>query len=108
MKSRTIRLAAAAAVACGAILTASVSDAGQSHVSSGGAPCIRFEGMSYDPASQYYSATWSNACDIYITVRYSYTTPRGAGGSTRTIPRYGSGSALTFEASSVDSWSEIF
>lgn len=108
MKSSRARIAFATLAAGAALAAATASHAEQFHVSPNGGACISFEGITYDPASQYYTARWSNRCDYSIRINYSRFDPL----SRQTVTNYawvsanGSGSALLLLSNALD-WYEV-
>lgn len=112
MKNRNIRIAMAGLLAGATVLAGSTASAqgNRQHLSESGATCIYFMGVTYDPASQYYTAHWENKCGYNIRIRFYRTDPttRQSFNDTRVVLGGGAASALLLRASSLDAWEEVF
>ncbi len=73
-----VRLFAAAALTCASLAASGgVADAQQyRHRDTDGTNCISGPNIVYDPASQYYTAVFHNACDFAIRIDFDRRDPR--------------------------------
>lgn len=108
---------AAAAIAVSAFALdagAAASQAGRTHLSPEGRPCIRLQGITYDRPSDWNYANFTNDCDFSITLDYTRYDPsdRTTKGSNLTVGARrngiaGTARAILFQSDGV-SWTERF
>lgn len=93
---------------------AELSQAGQRHLSPAGSPCIALQNVTYDQASDWNYANFTNDCDFSITIDYTRYDPtdRTTKGSNTTVSARrngipGTARAIIFKSDTI-SWTERF
>jgi hypothetical protein len=87
---------------------ASYAQVRRQHMSSDGSTyCISGPEITYDSASDYYSAKFENRCSFGIRIDYTYYTGGRTMTNSRYLPEYSTGSVLILHSDTID-WSEVF